>query len=86
MKKFTIAKRERRNDHYHQIEFQAVDHEGKDIFAADATLSRSKDFRTDEWEPWKLNYGSSGAKDYETSRPYIEVLNKAFDELYQLNK
>ena len=63
------------------IEFLAVNEKGKTIFGAKASISRHKDLITRQQEEWKINYGTSGSKDYKTVLPYVAVINQAMEEL-----
>jgi hypothetical protein len=85
-KDYKIVREERSLNSFQRITFKAIDKKGKRIFGASADLDRNKSWKNDRWEEWRLNYGSSGAKNYKDSLPYIEVINMAMKELKNKGK
>lgn len=82
--KFTIKTKNYVTESYENYIFSAVDVEGKDIFGADAAISRHKDIQTLKFKPWKINYGTSGSGTYQKKLPYVTAINKAMEKLKEL--
>lgn len=67
------------------IKFYAVDENGKEIFCAEASLLRFRDFLNKAiWRKWELNYPLGGINDLENFKIKLAVYNRALEFMEKL--
>jgi len=85
MKKFKIVRSLYKTDYYESYKFQAQTLEGKNIFGADANVTRSRNMGSD-WRGWVPSWGSCVRDSYESMIPEFKCIEKAMKLAEKLNK
>lgn len=78
---FKVVKKDYVTSYVENIIFMAITSNGKFLFGTNVSVDRNKDISIGKWKEWRINYGTSGAKNYETALPYVECINEAMNFL-----